>query len=99
MIDVHSMSCWQYRDYVMDALADGELEHIASKTATDVITKSGVEDRLYRRKPKPRRIKGYIAVDPDHWPSFVYPTEQEARDTFGKDVGVVIIPIDCEVPK
>jgi hypothetical protein len=106
MTDYEEMSDEEYAAEMGRALDAGELEFLlvdGTWERSRTIFHPGLKNRSYRRKPKPRRIQGYIAVCRkgllgSHNTTGLY-ENVEWLPSWAKEEGFDIIYIDQEVPE
>jgi hypothetical protein len=108
MTDYEELSDEEYAAEMGRALDAGELEFLlvdGTREHSEIIFRSALKDRLYRRKPKPQRIQGYIAVQSkrgekvgSNTATNLYSRVEELPGRV-KAEGWVIIYIDQELPE
>jgi hypothetical protein len=106
MTDYEELSDEEYAAEMGRALGADDLELLrldGTPECSEIIFRSVLKDRRYRRKPKPRRIQGYIAVCRDgslgsHDTASLY-ENVECLPSWAKEGGWDIIYIDQEVPE
>jgi hypothetical protein len=107
MSNYEELSDEEYAAEMGRAFFDGELQHRSGRTwvlREDGLYLEPLKGRRYRRKPKPRRITGWMGVSPSletfspppsHGTTCVYPRKEDVPKLEGFD----IIYIDQEVPE
>jgi hypothetical protein len=102
MTDYTKMSDEEYATEMAQALVADELQIYMPPRGGWVFIQSiilvSIKDRLYRRKPKPRRIKGYIAVSRENNTTNLYANIGKLP-SWVKEEGWDIVYMDREVPE